>query len=433
MLLRVGFGNFYSFRDYTEISMEAVFIKQDDSYRLPSSFSKYGVRPVMTIFGANASGKSNALKALDVIQTEVLNSYQGRKKGQQIQRRCFLLDKDSINQPTHLDCDFVIDGIRYQYGFTYDRDGFAEEWLYAWPNRRKQVWFERNRENKKEQWYFGSKLKGRKDFLLREVKDNALFLSVASVSNELSEQLEPIHTAIALIELHRIEQSGLHALFPVFSKKSAIVQEKHRDFLIEALQKADLGLIDISFEEDIVTIIQEFLQSESNPATNQLPFQELRAMFNNSIWIKMLHCGVDGNRTLPIGAESRGTNMFLVQLNQAIQALETGTILCIDELDSSLHPDLMKFYMELFTNPELNPHGAQLLFTTHEAEILNELKQDQIILIEKNQQGCSSLAYASDYKTKSRDNLERLYRRGHLGARPILGRMTKTVGVKDEA
>lgn len=433
MLLRIGFGNFYSFRKYAEISMEATFIKGDESYHLPCTFSKHGVRSVMAIFGANASGKSNALRALSIIQSEVLNSYTDRKKEESIPSRYFLLDQSSKEEPTQLDCDFVVDGVRYHYGFTYDQNGFVEEWLYAWPKNRKQVWFERDRENKDEPWKFGSKLKGRKDILLNAVKDNALFLSVASISNELSDQLEPILDFIEDLELQTVEVSGLHAIFPVFSQNSAIVQEENREFLIEALQKADLGLADIDIERNAVMILHELLQVKDQSILERVPLQELKTMFEDAVWVKLLHSGIDGQKALSIGAESRGTNMFLIQLNLAIEALQAGSILCIDELDSSLHPDLMKFYIELFANSELNPNGAQLIFTTHEAEILNELKQDQIILIEKDLQGCSSLAYVSDYKTKSRDDLERLYRKGHLGARPILGTITKTIEVKGGA
>jgi AAA15 family ATPase/GTPase len=136
---------------------------------------------------------------------------------------------------------------------------------------------------------------------------------------------------------------------------------------------------------------------------------------------------VEDNAWLPLDEESHGTQtMFRIAL-PILSALDTGSVLLVDELESSLHPLLAIQIVKLFNNPATNPKNAQLIFTTHDSNLLGTtlgpsvLRRDQVFLTEKSDEGASVVYPLTDYKPRKSENLERGYLQGRYGAIPFLG------------
>ena len=128
---------------------------------------------------------------------------------------------------------------------------------------------------------------------------------------------------------------------------------------------------------------------------------------------------------VPPDQESRGTSVLLVRLNDLFGVLSEGGLLMLDEIDTSLHPDLSAALVSLFTNKATNPKGAQLLFTTHDRSLLKSLRRDEVVLIDKSLEGVSTVKVASDFQgVRGRDDLRQLHEQGRLGGVPILGNLS---------
>ena len=144
--------------------------------------------------------------------------------------------------------------------------------------------------------------------------------------------------------------------------------------------------------------------------------------------LRLLHGTTTDEWELDPGLESRGTWILLSRLNDLLTLLREGRLLVIDEIDTSLHPDLCGALVDLFTSPQTNPRGAQLLFTTHDRSLLSRLRTDEIVLADKGQDGATQLRAASDYKgVRAREDLRRAHEHGRLRGVPVLGDLARLV------
>ena len=147
------------------------------------------------IYGANAAGKSNLLKALGAMQEIVVHSATRYQRGNSLPIKPFLFDVASRHESTEFEVNFIADGVRYQYGFSATEDKIVEEWLIAYPKGRPQNWFARVLDTSTDlptyEWQFGDKFTGQKQVWQEATRDNALFLSTAIHLN--SEQLNPVY------------------------------------------------------------------------------------------------------------------------------------------------------------------------------------------------------------------------------------------------
>ncbi|HEY8376581.1 MAG TPA: AAA family ATPase, partial [Nannocystis sp.] len=138
--------------------------------------------------------------------------------------------------------------------------------------------------------------------------------------------------------------------------------------------------------------------------------------------LRLRHGSSESSWELPPEMESRGTNILLRRLEDLLQVLRDGGVLVLDELDTSLHPDLCGTLVDMFTTPATNPKGAQLVFTTHDGGLLSRLRRDEVVLIDKARDGASTLRTASDYSdVRGRDDLARAYALGRIRGVPALG------------
>lgn len=416
MILRFGVENYRSLADYTELSFVSTPRRDEPSWRLPSSHVKHGVLPVVGLWGANASGKSNLVQALLTLVQHVARSFVNLRPGQSIPWTPFSLDEDG--PPTTLDIDFEVDGVRYHYGFKHDARAFLEEWLLAFPGSRQRVLFRREQD---EDWYFGPSLKGPRSSIAEKTRPNSLFLSAAAQHNH--PQLGPLYEALTggVHEAQSIVGQGRRSLFHL---DSPLLRPNNHEAVASLLAAADIGVTDWRPVEDpeLVGKMNQFLARmvELTPDFSEQLSEDSRQLRE----IRLVH----GSWELPSSFESAGTNVLLTRLENVLLALERGSLLVVDELDTSLHPDIASTLVSLFTTEETNPRGAQLLFATHDRDLLAHLRTDEVVLVDKKKGGSTTLAAASDYRgVRTRDDLRRLHAEGRLRGVPVLGDLRRAV------
>ena len=195
----------------------------------------------------------------------------------------------------------------------------------------------------------------------------------------------------------------------------------HLERLIELISQADLGIsgIDIENEKYVANSTQRFLQyltGKDNSLSKPLPDEiQYRKRF------RFLHSMSEGDtRKLDYKSESKGTRTLISLLVPALEALSRGSLLVVDELDTSLHPNLARAFVSLFSKESSNPRGAQLVFSTHDVTLLGGgvVRQDEIWMTDKNREGASEFTPLTDFKLRSRDDIEKAYRGGRLGGVP---------------
>lgn len=382
------------------------------------------VLPLAAIYGANASGKSNLLMALAFMRDAVTYSHRSWSPDGGVPRDPFAWGDPA--SPSLFEIVFLVDGTRYEYGFSTDGQAFLEEWLHAWPLGHKQVWFERDRQEMK----FGEKLRGENRVVAEVTRPNALFLSASAQLQH--EQLRPVHRWISRIQVESLPHSWPRprtlswmrlGLAPtgsgqqtLFAPNEESIRESRFAALLELLRAADVGIVDVKVVE------------EPDAYQQRTSFQQgvhrrvyLRHQASESGW-------------LPLEEESHGTQTIFRLAAPLLEVIERGGVLVVDELERSLHPLLALQIVRQFNDPHLNPKNAQLIFTTHDTNLLGTvlgepaLRRDQIWLTEKNKLGATEVYPLTDYQPRKLENLERGYLQGRYGAIPFLASLVRTGG-----
>ncbi len=423
MLLRFRVTNHKSIRDTTEL----VFTK--------SSFE--GVRPqdgdwgsvtnrVLGIFGPNASGKTTLLDAIDFAVKAINNSAKWSER-ESFPHAPFLLDKESRRETSAYEFDFTVKGTRHVYGFESDSGGIASEWLHSFPEGRRRALFERNGPEP-EDMIFSRNLKGENVRISRLMGRYNLYLSTASMANHA--YLRRIH--------HYLTKHLPYAAFAEYYKQSRIMSVKKWIEDKEALQQAqsllrfaDLGIYRLSLDE---VEIDEKTQSTMRRAMKALLDDEddEEKFFANFLEeqrkvISFWHKGSpsEDSHNLGLSDESSGTVAWLSLALPALREIKYGGVLIVDELDSSLHPRLASALIAMFKSPEINPLGAQLVFTSHDTSLMGHLSGDgldreEMWFAEKSSEGVTDVYPLTDFPIKKDHNVERRYLGGRYGAVPTL-------------
>jgi len=350
---------------------------------------------VAAIFGANAAGKSNVLAGLLFMQSAVVDSHRAWKPSEPIPREPFLLAPEACKEPSVFEAEFLVDGVCFRYGFKLGDESVLEEWLYAYPKKRRQVWYFRDA-RADESFLFGKQLKGNNRILAALTRKNSLFLSVAAENNH--ELLLPIYDWFAKnLVLADTEQRD-----PLSLTSSVFANESGRLAIVDFLRLADLGIVDVSLK--------------SSRSRDGWMIQEY----------ELVHGGKGMRMILPLTKESHGTQEWFRLIGPILHALEHGAVLCVDELDVSLHPRLSLEVIRIFQDPARNPRHAQLIFNTHDTTLLGNLLggpslyRDQVWFVDKDQKGASRLYPLTDFKPRKLENLERGYLQGRYGATPFI-------------
>ena len=421
MLIEFRVENHRSLREEQALTMEAGRGGDVDDKR-PRSISGHAdqILPVAAIYGANASGKSNVLSALVFMRAAVLYSHRSWEPDGGVPREAFAWGIKK-GEPSLFEVTVLIDSVRYQYGFLADSQSIVEEWLYAWPHGKKQVWYERDNSDFK----FGENLKGENKLIEEVTRPNALFLS-AAVQHKHPQlppifnwfrYLRPVNLPLPRYDLLLWRTASSVRITDLINGKresmrfpdNAIENLSHR--FRTMLRNADIGIIDM-----------RVVKTES-------PDEPARV---HPLRIQLKHKSPLSEAWLPLEEESQGTQKLFQLALPVLQTLDEGSVLIIDELEGSLHPSLAQEIVNLFNDPNKNPQNAQLIFSTHDTNLLGttlgepSLRRDQVWLTEKDPEGGTVLYPLTNHQPRKSENLERGYLQGRYGAIPFLGKFAWT-------
>ncbi|WP_315584317.1 ATP-binding protein [Actinomyces viscosus] len=374
---------------------------------------------VAAIFGANASGKSTLLDALDCLHQAV----GGRRD---ILHQPFSLDRDHAGQPSHFSIGFTHENERYSYSVEAHRWGIAREELWAAGQRWRKVFVRiQAPEDNEPTIEAGTTLKGATNEVRRITTPKDLFLAVALKYKHAT--LAPIARSLrAMRFIHHSDEERSSRLRWVMSRL-AEDPEQWTDIANAIAQAADLGIVGLELEEqevpqEVLELLRRFLRNDDDDEDAEVPAEVLKELQRHLV---LQHRGADGEEyRLTIGQESQGTLTWLATVGPAIDALRLGQVLCIDELDASLHPTLTATLVDMFKDPDLNARGAQIVFTTHDTALLDNspvqlLEAGEVWMSEKSASGASELFSLADFPTNRKaTNKQRRYLAGAYGAIP---------------
>lgn len=415
MLVEFRVKNFRSLRDQQALSLVA----SSDKSLLDTHAVATGLRAAphllksAVVFGANASGKSNLIKALQYMRSVVLESA-ALQPAQTFDRlQPFMLDKVSASQATEFEVTFIVDGIRYQYGFEMDSRRIVSEFLLVYKAFKPQRWFERrfDAELNADVYEFGPGLKGSKHLWEGATRSNSLFLSMAVQLN--SDVLRPVYDWFAN---RLVIFNELSPLSPNFSVQK-LKEEPQRKAICEFLRAADISIADIEVatkQATVHTLRFDLATGKREEFANEQPVEE----------VKFHHITEQGRAVFDLGDESSGTRNLLFLTGPILDILGKGLTLVVDELDTSLHTLLVQALVRLFHRPEVNTGNAQLVFTTHDTSLLDAyglLRRDQVWFVEKRPDQSSLLYPLLQFHPRKNEALERGYLQGRYGALPLLG------------
>lgn len=416
MLVNFKVENFKSFKDFTEFSMEATKLKNlKDSNTF--DINNVSLLTSAVIYGANASGKSSFLDAMDTMKSIIRNSVNIEKMKKYLSEP-FLLNTQTEKKETFFEIEFIIDKMIYRYGFEIAINAtILKEWLYRkkiQPKAQPTRLFERE----KQTITLGTSFKEGK-LLNDKTRDDALFLSVvAQFNGEISENILKWFNQFNI--LSNIKSDGFkHYSF------DKLEDNNFKEKIVNLIKSADIGIYDISKKK----ISFDELKKE-NSELEELPSFLLKELKEKGLsTIETQHIQYDKNnvfdkfKSFDLDFESDGTQKLLALSAPIIETLLNGEILIIDELDNSMHTELVNAIIKLFNSKETNSNNAQLIFTTHDTNLLNQelFRRDQIWFTQKDIYGASELYSLVEYgKGKVRDDLvlEKNYLDGKFGAVP---------------
>ena len=411
MLLRFSVSNYLSILDEQELSMVAGNRKTvKGAYRIP--LGDLNILPSAVIYGPNASGKSNLISALRFLSNSVLHSHAQRTPESGVPRIPFAFDQDALEQPTTVDVDFVIEGVRYQFGFEADNNRFLSEWLFAFPEGKRRKLYER----KESDVTFGPSMKGQKKILIDLMRPNSLFLSTATQNDHE--------------ELTRVRKFFLNVSF----NSDIAVENATVDFTfsnedidprtISFLSRVGTGVTgyrrrDEEWSDSAKSIHREMLDMFRRYALKDSEDADSFDLSVPTAKIELAHRARDGaDCYLSLTRESAGTRRLLLLMSKVFKAIDAGNLIVIDEIDASLHTFAVESIIALFDDPEINSKGAQLLATVHDTNLLASefLERDQVWFAEKNEAGESEFFSLSEIRSRPADNFELGYLQGRYGA-----------------
>ena len=423
VLLSFRAENVRSFRSEVEFSLLATGMAESNVVRYVKwrqGGNPIGVLPVGGIFGANASGKTNLLKAMDDMRFQVLHSFRTGSPTGGIWRRPFLLDPACQGTPSRFEVDLVLHGVRHEYGFAVDDERVLEEWAFHYPRGRAALLFQRRGSDV--ELGPAARAKGRAAMAL--LRQNALFLSTAASANH--SVLLPLY---GWFERNLVLAEADSRAFRQAFTAQMLDNSTRREQVLAMLHSADLGIsgatkheYDAKTKERVQRAIRILTGKEGEPEGGEdgPDFEQLL--------VQLTHQGVDSNIELRASDESLGTLVWFGLVGPIIHALAEGSVFLVDELDASLHPALVAQLVQLFQSPDTNPRRAQLIFNSHDATLLGDtvsdrgIGRDQIWFTEKRPDGSTHLYPLSDLDPRKEEAIGRRYLAGCYGATPILSR-----------
>ena len=408
MLVKFAVTNFRSIRDEAELSMMAGPGTENRHSHVTDVLHAGGKSlPLLNaaaIYGANAAGKTNLLVALQTMQKIVIRRPEDFEPLPVVP---FRFDSAQGAEPSTFDVTCVAGGVRYQYGFSATSNEIESEWLYAWPKGRVQLWFEREGDEFK----LGGNLTGDREVWRRATRSDSLFLTTSAALN--GEQMRPVFDWFA----RTLHVAGIGG----WSSTATLdwCSDNRKVEVIKFLRAADMAIADVEVVEE--ELPAELLAELPPTIRAEVEGDTAKAKMHTA---RFAHESSTGKRaTLDLNEESDGTQKLFALARPWLETLQSGYVVVLDELHDNLHPSLVQFLLGLFHSRESNPHGAQLVFSTHDTSILGQdaLRRDQVWFCERNDRLETKLFPLTDFHPrKGLRNLERSYLSGRYGAVPYL-------------
>ena len=419
MLLRFRFSNFRSFRDEQELSLVASPLSELPESVIERPAVPDGILPVAAIYGANASGKSNVLKAISFALRAVRDSFSRWPPNGPIPHLPFALDQTAKTKPSRFVLDFLCKGVRFQYGFAADSAFIHEEWLHTFPHGRQQHWFDRKRGSPIQ---FGRMMTGENRQIESMARSNSLFLSAAAQANHPT-----LSDLYGWFNGPAVDDTPPLFLLPASAR---LLQDKGEllQWIGKILGSADVGIAGLRvkkkhFKRNDSTIVSAMSSAFATMAPDQTRESFEQELRDSLVEFEFDHRSRVGAVALSEEQESDGTLAFLALLRPVLTSVRNGKLVLIDELDRSLHPLLAKQLIQIFNSGRANSgRGAQAIFNTHDTNLLGRdiLRRDQIWFTEKDDSGASHLYPLTDFKPRKGEDLESGYLQGRYGAIPFL-------------
>lgn len=420
MILQFKVKNFLSIREEQMLDFTASPDKTYEEYAVVK-IKNVRISKVGIIYGPNASGKSNILKALAwLVYFLMLN--RSRKAGTGTGLVPFLMDADSRHQPSSFSLVFYIGDIRYEYRIELDSKKIYKEELYYYPNNRRALFYERTwvEEKSNSTVSFGTLLglsPLQKLFIESNCVANTTVLSTYKNANV--EKNEAFDTVYAYLEKTVLPMLDNHMDLGQFANDVVRLDADSKKFICEMLAKADFNISDLYIKEEKGEVTDEALEKFQQIARIlRLPEHQDKAISQEELFFTHKTPFYTGDLSNMV--ESDGTNRMYGLSALLFTLVRSNQILVCDELDSSLHYDLFTHIIKTFL---VNSDRGQLIFSTHNLMLLDEeyIRRDMVYFANKNESGATEIYRAKDFGLHKEVSILNAYRAGKLGAKPQLG------------
>lgn len=424
MLIEFRFKNFRSFRDQTVLSMEATGLGTLKKCLL--EYNKMKILPGAAIYGKNGGGKSNVIRALWLAVQFIKNAQRTQHENAPVPVVPFALNDYSLKEPSEFEFIYTVDEVKFWYAFSATREKIVSESLHHAPKGQKALVFSR-----KGQEFFFTEDKGKRKLISEAVADNQLFFSVACTMNDLA--------CTNAMKWFR-EKVFFSRDYPDIPKQ--LLEYSNDNNMLRAIsdyaKAADLGIQDMQFEIDSKEVGEELSFPENMPEGIKAALtQFIHTLAENSdvsetrlrmgeVKATAQHQGRNRNGEMQLypvelSDESDGTRKLMSVAPAIESVLNRGGVLLVDEIERELHPVLVDFIVAKFQSRLTNKNGAQIIFTTHNTELMNMelLRKDQVYFADKDQKdGASELYSISEFATRTTENIRKGYLLGKYGAIP---------------
>lgn len=449
MLLSFTVSNFLSIKDKVELNLLAnPLIKEYGQNTITHTAYKNKPRQISTVraaalYGANASGKTNVLKAITMFKRCLLSFRDSEQTFASPTLRSlipFLLSSETQEKPCEFEVRLLLENVVYRYGFSASQSEIIEEWLFASENARERLIFTREvsteRAEQAEQIYaFGTPKKQWKSIVDEGfVRDDTLLLAVANKFN--------VPIAKSIIKF-------VQGIYSIDSQGRFDIPEEHLSLMTSLVKFADFGIDQLAFADEmpkkllhmnLTTLVNNVIEIDADLTLEQQ--DELKTVTEKTL-VRMAEMKEkeSENRekltfvfkkddlttvSMPLNSQSQGTMVFLDLFANLLKYFKNGTVLLCDEIEASLHPQLCEAFFDLFYS--IKGLKAQLIFTTHNVDLLNQdiFRRDQVWITQKDRTGQTQLTSLDEFQGLRKEHkLGKQYLEGRFGGTPILNQQQK--------
>lgn len=412
MVLQIRLSNFFSINEEVVLDMQAASLQTRESKDLlGNTFVCNDERLLKTvaIYGANASGKSNIIKAIRACVQMIFESHNYNEN------TVFAFTPfkfGGVGKPSRFYIRFLIDGVEYEYSFTLTKTEIITEELYYYPNGRKKLVFtrdERKGPDKKDVYEFRSAIRRPMD-VAGNTSKKTLFISRASqMDRDVAKDVFRYFNERFILNYFGYNSYSIESLL-----------NENKDLILKVLKAADSDIIDIRSQHELRSLTTAVFDPLSNQLLSRDDIQKPQ------LKITTFH---RNNPEVPFdfySEESSGTQEFFHMMLTILNIIKGNKVLLIDEISMGLHVNLVEYILNLFHQSE----SAQLIFSTHNTNLLNmrKLRKDQVYFVNKRDDGSSDLYSLFDFKD-FRENMdaEKAYLQGRFDAIPYIDESYNTL------